>query len=187
MCAPPLGPATEPSWRREGHLLDLCESEDANPAWKRWSTESLKPDGLYGTKPATGGNKAPKLKAIRAALKTADPARRGAVSAGKRHSGRSEDRRRAVGGPVPCRHPGPVDPGDPQGTGRRLPRQGAGGGEPPCDHPEREHDRGAEGSLAASLSGREEAVRCGCLGLPSRGDAGLPLPADDGDAGCPRL
>ena len=56
----------------EGHLLDLCEPEDANPAWKRWSTELLKPDGLYGTKPATGGNKAAKLKAIRAALKTAD-------------------------------------------------------------------------------------------------------------------
>ena len=32
----------------------------------------LKPDGLYGTKPATGGNKAAKLKAIRAALKTAE-------------------------------------------------------------------------------------------------------------------
>ena len=56
----------------EGHLLDLCEPEDANPAWKRWSTDLLKPDGLYGTKPASGGNKAAKLKAIRAALKTAD-------------------------------------------------------------------------------------------------------------------
>ena len=56
----------------EGHLLDLCEPEDANPAWKRWSTELLRPDGLYGTKPAAGGNKAAKLKAIRAALKTAD-------------------------------------------------------------------------------------------------------------------
>ena len=56
----------------EGHLLDLCEPEDVNPAWKRWSTDLLKPDGLYGTKPATGGNKAAKLKTIRAALKTAD-------------------------------------------------------------------------------------------------------------------
>ena len=56
----------------EGHLLDLCEPEDVNPAWKRWSTDLLKPDGLYGTKPATGGNKAAKLKAIRAALKTAE-------------------------------------------------------------------------------------------------------------------
>ena len=55
----------------EGHLLDLCEPEDANPAWKRWSTELLKPEGLYGTKAATGGNKAAKLKAIRAALRTA--------------------------------------------------------------------------------------------------------------------
>ena len=56
----------------EGHLLDLCEPEDVNPSWKRWSTALLKPEGLYGTKPATGGNKAAKLKAIRAALKTAD-------------------------------------------------------------------------------------------------------------------
>ncbi len=55
----------------EGHLLDLCEPEDVNPAWRRWSTALLKPDGLYGTKPAAGGNKAAKLKAIRAALKTA--------------------------------------------------------------------------------------------------------------------
>ena len=55
----------------EGHLLDLCEPEDANPAWKRWSTDLLKPEGLYGTKPAAGGNKAAKLKAIRAALRTA--------------------------------------------------------------------------------------------------------------------
>ena len=56
----------------EGHLLELREPEEVNPAWKRWSTELLKPDGLYGTKPASGGNKAAKLKAIRAALKTAD-------------------------------------------------------------------------------------------------------------------
>ena len=55
----------------EGHLLDLREPEDVNPAWKRWSTELLKPEGLYGTKPAAGGNKAAKLKAIRAALRTA--------------------------------------------------------------------------------------------------------------------
>ncbi len=56
----------------EGHLLDLCEPEDVNPAWKRWSTALLRPDGLYGTKPAAGGTKAAKLKAIRAALQTAD-------------------------------------------------------------------------------------------------------------------
>ena len=56
----------------EGHLLELREPEEVNPAWKRWSTELLKPDGLYGTKPAGGGNKGAKLKAIRAALKTAD-------------------------------------------------------------------------------------------------------------------
>ena len=56
----------------EGHLLDLCEPEEVNPAWKRWSTALLRPEGLYATKPATGGNKAAKLKGIRAALKTAD-------------------------------------------------------------------------------------------------------------------
>ena len=55
----------------EGHLLDLCEPEDVNPAWKRWSAVLLRPDELYGTKPASGGNKVAKLKAIRAALRTA--------------------------------------------------------------------------------------------------------------------
>ena len=56
----------------EGHLLELCEPEDVNPGWKRWSAVLLKPDGLYATKPATGGNKAAKLKAIGKALRTAD-------------------------------------------------------------------------------------------------------------------
>ena len=56
----------------EGHLLDLCEPEDVNPGWKRWSAVLLRPDGLYPTKPATGGNKAAKLEAIRQALRTAD-------------------------------------------------------------------------------------------------------------------
>ncbi len=51
----------------EGHLLDLVEPEDVNPAWKRWSAVLLRPEGLYGTKPASGGYKAAKLKAIRAA------------------------------------------------------------------------------------------------------------------------
>ena len=55
----------------EGHLLELCEPEDVNPGWKRWSAVLLKPDGLYGMKPATGGNKAAKLKAIAKALRTA--------------------------------------------------------------------------------------------------------------------
>ncbi len=53
----------------EGHLLDLCEPEDVNPSWKRWSAVLLRPEGLYGTKPAPGGNKAAKLKAIRTALR----------------------------------------------------------------------------------------------------------------------
>ncbi len=55
----------------EGHLLDLLEPEEVVPAWKRWSAVLLRPEGLYGTKPASGGNKAAKFKAIRAALRTA--------------------------------------------------------------------------------------------------------------------
>jgi DNA topoisomerase-3 len=55
----------------EGHLFDLVEPQDVVPAWKRWSPILLRPDGLYGTCPAKGGNKAAKLKAIREALRTA--------------------------------------------------------------------------------------------------------------------
>ena len=55
----------------EGHLFDLVEPEEVSPDWKRWTPVLLRPEGLYGTKPATGGNKAPKLKAIRDALRQA--------------------------------------------------------------------------------------------------------------------
>ena len=55
----------------EGHLFDLEEPEDAVPEWKRWSPILLRPEGLYATRPADGGNKAAKLKAIREALRTA--------------------------------------------------------------------------------------------------------------------
>ncbi|GGC63680.1 DNA topoisomerase III [Siccirubricoccus deserti] len=55
----------------EGHLFDLMEPEEVSPDWKRWTPVLLRPEGLYGTKPATGGNKAPKLKAIRDALRGA--------------------------------------------------------------------------------------------------------------------
>jgi DNA topoisomerase III len=55
----------------EGHLFDLLEPEDVVPAWKHWSPVLLKPEGLYDTRPAEGGNKARKLKAIREALRTA--------------------------------------------------------------------------------------------------------------------
>jgi DNA topoisomerase III len=55
----------------EGHLFDLEEPEDAVPEWKRWSPILLRPEGLYATRPANGGNKATKLKAIREALRTA--------------------------------------------------------------------------------------------------------------------
>jgi DNA topoisomerase-3 len=55
----------------EGHLFDLLEPEDVVPAWKHWSPILLRPEGLYDTRPAAGGNKAAKLKAIREALRTA--------------------------------------------------------------------------------------------------------------------
>ena len=55
----------------EGHLLDLLEPEDVVAAWKRWSPILLRPEGLYGTRPADGGNKPAKLRAIREALRTA--------------------------------------------------------------------------------------------------------------------
>ena len=54
----------------EGHLFDLVEPENVVPAWKHWSSILLRPEGLYGTRPAVGGNKAAKLKAIREALRT---------------------------------------------------------------------------------------------------------------------
>jgi len=55
----------------EGHLLDLMEPEEAVPSWKRWSPILLRPEGLYGTRPAEGGGKTAKLKAIREALRSA--------------------------------------------------------------------------------------------------------------------
>ena len=55
----------------EGHLFDLLEPQDVVPEWKRWSPVLLRPEGLYGTRPAEGGNKAAKLRAIREALRTA--------------------------------------------------------------------------------------------------------------------
>lgn len=55
----------------EGHLFDLLKPEDVVPIWKRWSPILLRPEGLYGTRPAEGGHKAAKLKAIREALRTA--------------------------------------------------------------------------------------------------------------------
>src|SRR5450755_3891773 len=55
----------------EGHLFDLLEPEDVVPEWKRWTPILLRPEGLYGTRPAMGGNKAAKLKAIREALRSA--------------------------------------------------------------------------------------------------------------------
>ena len=55
----------------EGHLFDLLEPEDIVPEWKRWSPILLRPEGLYGTRPAEGGNKAAKLRAICEALGTA--------------------------------------------------------------------------------------------------------------------
>jgi DNA topoisomerase-3 len=56
----------------EGHLFDLVEPEEADPAWKRWTATLLRPEDLYGTRPASGGNKAAKLRAIRDALRSAE-------------------------------------------------------------------------------------------------------------------
>ena len=52
----------------EGHLI---EPEEVFADWKRWTAVLLRPDGLYGTEPVTGGKKALKLKAIRDALRGA--------------------------------------------------------------------------------------------------------------------
>ncbi|CAO3429559.1 DNA topoisomerase [Azospirillum doebereinerae] len=56
----------------EGHLLRLAEPDEVDPEWKRWSPTLLKPDGLYPTKPDSGGNKTAKFQAIKAALKGCD-------------------------------------------------------------------------------------------------------------------
>ena len=42
-----------------------------SPAWKRWSPILLRPEGLCGTRPAEGGSKAAKLRAIREAVRSA--------------------------------------------------------------------------------------------------------------------
>ncbi len=55
----------------EGHLIELLEPEDVTPEWKRWTATLLRPEGLYGTRAASGGNKASKLAAIKDALRTA--------------------------------------------------------------------------------------------------------------------
>ncbi|UEM04574.1 DNA topoisomerase III [Skermanella rosea] len=56
----------------EGHLLRLAEPDEVNPAWKRWSSALLKPDGLYPTRPDPNGNKPAKFQAIASALKACD-------------------------------------------------------------------------------------------------------------------
>jgi DNA topoisomerase-3 len=55
----------------EGHLFNLVGARDVVPTWKQWTSILLRPKGLYCTKPASGGNKAAKLKAIRKALRIA--------------------------------------------------------------------------------------------------------------------
>ncbi len=55
----------------EGHLIELIEPEDVTPDWKRWTAALLRPEGLYGMRAASGGNKAGKLAAIKDALRTA--------------------------------------------------------------------------------------------------------------------
>ena len=48
------------------HLITLLEPEEVNPDWKCWTPVLLRPEGLFGTKPASS-----KLKAIKAALRSA--------------------------------------------------------------------------------------------------------------------
>src|SRR5262249_6234491 len=66
-----LGNRYGPILPAEGHLIALREPEEVNPDWKRWMPVLLRPEGLFGTKPARGGNKASKLKAIKEALRSA--------------------------------------------------------------------------------------------------------------------
>src|SRR6516165_9769691 len=46
----------------EGHLFDLLEPEDVVPAWKRWSPILLRPESLYGTRPAEAETRPPSSK-----------------------------------------------------------------------------------------------------------------------------
>ena len=71
----------------EGHLFDLLEPEDVVPEWKRWSPILLRPEDLYGTRPAEGGNKAVKLRAIREALRTAPNSMPAWFISGRTHPG----------------------------------------------------------------------------------------------------
>jgi len=71
MCGRRWAAVTGRCCRPRATSIDLLEPEDVVSAWKRWTAPLLRPDGLYGTRPATGGNKAPKLQAIRDALRTA--------------------------------------------------------------------------------------------------------------------
>lgn len=48
----------------EGHLTCLAEPEEVNAAWRRWSCDLLKPDGLYPTWAASENTKFLKLKAL---------------------------------------------------------------------------------------------------------------------------
>jgi DNA topoisomerase-3 len=66
-----LGTRYGPILPAEGHLIMLREPEEVNPEWKRWTPVLLRPEGLFGTKPAPGGNKPRKLKAIKDALRSA--------------------------------------------------------------------------------------------------------------------
>ena len=55
----------------EGHLFDLLEPVRCRAGVEALAPILLRPEGLYGTRPAEGGNKAAKLRAIREVLRTA--------------------------------------------------------------------------------------------------------------------
>jgi hypothetical protein len=67
--APPSVLVTEKSCRLRA-TCSISSNRRMLPAWKHWSPILRRPEALYGTRPARGGNKIAKLKAIREALRT---------------------------------------------------------------------------------------------------------------------
>src|SRR5215831_10602241 len=135
----------------EGHLLDLLEPEDVVPAWKRWSPILLRPEGLYGTCPAEGGNKAAKLKAIREALRTAKALRvpRPSDASTVHRAGLADHPRRIRSGKAKFRIRSPL---------RR--RRGPAPGRPdlqPVAHPHRNRHLGSRGAEGHRCWPREDA------------------------------
>ena len=67
-----IGNQYGPILAAQGHLLRLQQPDEVEAGWKKWSTELLWPGQPYRHVPDAGGGKGEKLKAIGAALKSAD-------------------------------------------------------------------------------------------------------------------